>query len=152
MDFPAVPATAAAAPQDLVEGLGVAPVWTGRNGQNDLLVEVDGADTVRKLTPDIGRLARIDARGICVTAVGDGSCDFISRFFAPSVGIPEDPVTGSAHCMLALYWAERLGRDTLTGCQASERGGVVRVGVRADRVLITGRAVTVLDGTLRATP
>jgi PhzF family phenazine biosynthesis protein len=154
MDFPAVPATAAAPPQDLAEGLGAGPVWIGRNRQNDLLVEVDGADTVRKLTPDIGRLARIDARGICVTAADDGagaaSYDFISRFFAPSVGIPEDPVTGSAHCMLAVYWAQRLGKDTLTGFQASERGGVVRVGVRGDRVLITGQAVTVLDGALTA--
>jgi PhzF family phenazine biosynthesis protein len=148
MDLPAVPATAIDPPANLGRGLGVPPGWTGRSGQNDILAVLDDPETVRKLTPDLGLLATIEARGICVTAPGSPPYDFVSRFFAPSVGIPEDPVTGSAHCMLAPYWAHRLGRDSLTGYQASERGGVVGVALRGDRVILTGQAVTILDGTL----
>jgi PhzF family phenazine biosynthesis protein len=149
MDFPAAYAAVVDPPEDLIEGLGLEPVWTGRNDQNDILAVVDAAERVRKLTPDLGALGRIDARGICVTAADDPPYDFVSRFFAPAVGIPEDPVTGSAHCMLGPYWADRLGRDIFTGYQASERGGVVGVAVRGDRVFLTGKAVTVLDGTLQ---
>lgn len=149
MDFPAAAPAAIDPPAGLAGGLGAAPVWVGRGRQNDLLAVFDDADTVRKLAPDTGVLATIDARGICVTAPDAPPYDFVSRFFAPSVGIAEDPVTGSAHCMLAPYWADRLGRDTMTGYQASERGGVVGVAVRADRVVLTGQAVTVLDGTLK---
>jgi len=148
MDFPALTAAAIDPPANLAQGLGAAPGWTGRSHQNDILAVLDDAETVRKLTPDLGVLATIDARGICVTAPDAPPYDFVSRFFAPSVGIPEDPVTGSAHCMLALYWAGGLGRDSMTGYQASERGGVVGVTVRGDRVIVTGQAVTVLDGTL----
>jgi PhzF family phenazine biosynthesis protein len=152
MDFPAARPAAIDPPEGLTAGLGVVPVWTGRNKQNDIFAVLDDAEKVRKLTPELGVLGRIDARGICVTAADDVPYDFVSRFFAPAVGIPEDPVTGSAHCMLAPYWAERLGRDTMTGYQASERGGVVAVAVRGDRVAITGHAVTVLDGTLNILP
>jgi PhzF family phenazine biosynthesis protein len=152
MDFPAVLASAIDPPDDLVEGLGLRPEWTGRNNQNDILAVVDTPEKVRKLTPDFGALGRIDARGICVTAADDPPYDFVSRFFAPAVGIPEDPVTGSAHCMLGPYWADRLGRNSLTGYQASERGGLVGVGVRGDRVILTGRAATFLDGTLANPP
>ncbi|HEX6472450.1 MAG TPA: PhzF family phenazine biosynthesis protein [Streptosporangiaceae bacterium] len=152
MDFPAVPAAPVAAPESLAAALGVTPVWTGRNAQNDILAVLDDAETVRKLSPDHGRLAAIEARGICVTAPDAPPYDFVSRFFAPSVGIPEDPVTGSAHCMLAPYWADRLGRLTMTGYQASERGGAVGVAVRGDVVTLTGQAVTVLDGTLQIRP
>jgi PhzF family phenazine biosynthesis protein len=148
MDFPAVAATAIEPPAALARGLGAVPVWTGRGRQDDILVVFDDAETVRKLTPDLGVLAPIECRGICVTAPGAPPYDFISRFFAPMVGIPEDPVTGSAHCMLAPYWAGRLGRDRMTGYQASPRGGVVGVAVRGDRVILTGQAVTILDGTL----
>jgi predicted PhzF superfamily epimerase YddE/YHI9 len=150
MDFPACPAVAIPEPEHLAEGLAAAPSWIGRNRQNDILAVVDDADTVRKLAPDLGGLAAIDARGICVTAQDTPPYDFVSRFFAPSVGVPEDPVTGSAHCMLAPYWADRLGRDDLTGYQASERGGAVGVAVRGDRVTLFGRAVTILAGTLGA--
>jgi PhzF family phenazine biosynthesis protein len=118
------------------------------NAQNDILAVLEDAETVRKLAPDHARLAAIDARGICVTAPDSPPYDFVSRFFAPSVGIPEDPVTGSAHCMLAPYWAGRLGRTSLTGYQASERGGAVGMVVGGDVVTLTGQAVTVLDGTL----
>ncbi|HEU5159683.1 MAG TPA: PhzF family phenazine biosynthesis protein [Streptosporangiaceae bacterium] len=150
MDFPAVPATAIDPPADLAKGLGATPVWTGRSSQHDILAVVDDAETVRKLRPDFEVLASIDARGICVTATEAPPYDFVSRFFAPTVGIPEDPVTGSAHCMLGPYWAARLGREDMTAYQASDRGGVVGVVVHGDRVTLTGRAVTVLDGTLRA--
>jgi PhzF family phenazine biosynthesis protein len=110
--------------------------------------------TVRALAPDLAALARLirrdDLRGVIVTAEAGGDHDFVSRFFAPADGIPEDPVTGSAHTALAPYWSARLGRDDLVGLQASARTGVVRTGVRGDRVHLTGRAVTVLDGELQA--
>ncbi|RAY16505.1 oxidoreductase [Actinomadura craniellae] len=153
MDFPAASATAVEPPEGLAAALGAALRWTGRNGQDDLLAEVADAATVRALAPDLDALAAFDARGICVTAPGDATdpvdpVDFVSRFFAPRVGVPEDPVTGSAHCMLAPYWAARLGRDTLTGRQLSARGGTVKVALAGDRVLLTGAAVTFLSGVL----
>ncbi|GAA4616967.1 PhzF family phenazine biosynthesis protein [Actinoallomurus liliacearum] len=149
MDFPAVPPTKADPPAGLAEALGAEPLWTGRNGQNDVLVVLPDATTVRSLRPDQHALGRIDARGICVTAPGEDH-DFVSRFFAPRVGVPEDPVTGSAHCMLAPYWAERLGRAELVAYQASARGGEVRLSVRDDRVILRGGATTVIEGTLHA--
>jgi PhzF family phenazine biosynthesis protein len=104
---------------------------------------------VRSLSPDFTRIASIDARGIIVTAEGDTpGVDFVSRFFAPRTGIQEDPVTGSAHCALAPYWADQLNRPTLTGYQASARGGTVRVEVKGDRVRLAGRARTVVRGEL----
>jgi PhzF family phenazine biosynthesis protein len=149
LDFPAEPASEAAAPPALAEALGVTPRWTGRN-RLDYLLEVDAEATVRALAPDLARLAAVDARGVIVTARAEaGAFDFVSRFFAPRAGIPEDFVTGSAHCCLGPYWAERLGRSALTGYQASARGGVVRVRVGAGRVRLAGRAVTVLRGSLR---
>jgi PhzF family phenazine biosynthesis protein len=147
MDFPAVPPTKAEVP--LFQALAVTPGWTGRNQQNDVLAVLDEAAQVRRLAPDLARLAEIDARAVCVTAPGDGTYDFVSRVFAPSVGVPEDPVTGSTHCMLVPYWADRLGRDELVGYQASPRGGEVRAELRGDRVVLAGRAVTVLEGELR---
>ncbi|MFF5257580.1 PhzF family phenazine biosynthesis protein [Actinomadura viridis] len=153
MDFPASPVEPAAAPDGLEKALG-APVswtgWTGRNVQPDLLAEVSGEDTVRGLAPDFAALGALGARAVIVTAPAEpgGAHDFVSRVFAPSVGIDEDPVTGSAHCALAPYWAARLGRDTLTGFQASARGGRVRAELRGDRVALSGGAVTVLDGEL----
>jgi PhzF family phenazine biosynthesis protein len=153
MDFPAQPARPVPVPAGLAEALGVPVTETGRNAQNDLLVVLDVEEAVRKVAPEMAALARIEARGVCVTAPaapGSGPYDFVSRFFGPSVGVDEDPVTGSAHCMLAPYWSDRLSRDTLTGHQVSERGGVVQVTVRGDRVILAGRAVTVLDGTLKA--
>ena len=149
MDFPACPPEKADAPEGLAGALGASPVWTGRNTQNDVLAVLEDAETVRSVTPDLAALGRIDVRGICVTAAGS-SHDFVSRFFAPRVDVPEDPVTGSAHCMLAPFWAERLGRTEMVGYQASARGGEVRVSARGDRVILMGGAVTVLDGTLRA--
>ncbi|TDD69997.1 PhzF family phenazine biosynthesis protein [Actinomadura darangshiensis] len=156
MDFPAQPAEPAEVPAGLAEALGVKIAGVGRNGQNDLLVEVDGEPEVRGLAPDIAALGEIDARGVIVTAQADpaGGHDFVSRFFAARAleGDGEDPVTGSAHCALAPFWAARLGRRELVGYQASERGGHVRVVLRDDRVVLSGTAVTVLDGALRIAP
>lgn len=146
LDFPAEPALPVAAPPHLLEALGV----TGTVARNrmDFLVEVAEEAIVRRLTPDLAALRLIPARGVVVTARAAAPYDFVSRFFGPAVGVDEDPVTGSAHCALGPWWAERLGRPSLTGFQASTRGGVVRVEVRGDRVALLGQAVTVLRGEL----
>jgi PhzF family phenazine biosynthesis protein len=151
LDFPAQPATPAEAPAGLLEALGVtAPVAVASNG-SDWLVELADADYVRSLHPDMGRLAVVEARGVMVTARADDDAhDFVSRWFGPRVGVDEDPVTGSAHCCLGPWWAAHLQRDVLRGYQASARGGTVLVQLRGDRVLLTGRAVTVLRGELAA--
>ncbi|MEV0592999.1 PhzF family phenazine biosynthesis protein [Nonomuraea cavernae] len=146
MDFPAKEVTPTTLPAGLEKALGVAPVQVGRS-QLDLLVELPDEESVRTLVPDIEALTSIDARGVIVTAAGS-STDFVSRFFAPNVGVPEDPVTGSAHCALAPYWSQRLGRAELVGAQLSARGGLVRVKVDGDRVHLSGRAVTVVSGEL----
>lgn len=153
MDFPAVPvAPVIAIPPGLTEALGVEPIAVFRN-RLDLLVELPDADDVTALAPDLAALAAIDTRGVIVTASSDHpGVDFVSRFFAPRAGIDEDPVTGSAHCALGPFWAERLGGPELVGYQASARGGVVavRVGseVGSDRVVLAGYAVTVARGEL----
>ncbi|MDT8357288.1 MAG: PhzF family phenazine biosynthesis protein [Methanomicrobiaceae archaeon] len=150
LDFPGEPAVFADPPPGLIDALGIRPVWTGKN-RFDYLVEVASGGEVRAMQPDFSSLARITARGVMVTAeTPRGPHDFISRFFAPAVGIPEDPVTGSAHCCLGPYWKQRTGRNTFTAWQASPRGGEVRVEIAGDRVLLGGRAVTVLEGRLRS--
>ena len=150
MDFPAEPAEATPAPATLAAALGAQPAYVGRN-RFDYLVEVDSEGTVRRLTPDFRRLREIETRGVIVTAPAEtDGFDFVSRFFGPRAGVDEDPVTGSAHCCLGPYWRRRLGRDTLTGWQASARGGLVRVAVRGERVLLSGQAVSVLRGQLLA--
>ncbi len=153
LDFPATPASPAPPPQGLIEALGIKPRFVGRS-RFDYLVEVDSESTVRGLDPDLGALGRVAARGVIVTsrANGDPQYDFVSRFFAPQSGVPEDPVTGSAHCALAPYWCDKLGKQSLTGYQASARGGIVRVRLEAEgqRVRLAGQAVTVLRGELTA--
>ena len=150
MDFPAEPAEAAAVPPGLLEALGTQAVFVGRN-RIDHLVEVAEAQTLRRLAPDMARLKRVEIRGVIVTARSDEpTYDFLSRFFGPQVGVDEDPVTGSAHCCLAPYWGAKLGKAELVGHQVSRRGGVVGVKPRGNRVLISGRAVTVLRGELVA--
>ena len=152
MDFPASPPAPADVPAGLEEALGVRVTAVGRTDQDDLLAEVADEAAVRGLAPDTAAIAALVGRGLIVTARGEpgASHDFVSRFFAPRVlpGDGEDPVTGSAHCALAPYWAGRLGRSAMTGFQASARGGRVGVRVRGDRVVLSGRAVTVLDGEL----
>jgi PhzF family phenazine biosynthesis protein len=148
MDFPAKPEQAAEAPEGLERALGVTPKYVGRS-QFDLLVEVDSEAAVRAVKPDMGLLASVEVRGVIVTARADADgIDFVSRFFAPRAGVDEDPVTGSAHCVLAPFWAARLGRQQMVGFQASRRGGVVRVRAAGDRVELAGQAVTVLRGEL----
>lgn len=149
MDFPAQPPEPIDEPAGLAEALGAAPVTVYGNGI-DVLVEVADEATVAALTPDIAALRRVECRGVSVTAVASGDGDFVSRFFAPRVGVDEDPVTGSAHCMLAPFWTERLTRTSMTARQLSPRGGRIGVEVRGERVVLRGRAVTVLDGTLTA--
>lgn len=153
MDFPSTAPFPASPPAGLFEALGITggTVFNNRKAQPDYLVVIDAAPAVRALAPDFGRLKTVKARGVIVTAPSDQpGIDFISRFFAPVFGVDEDPVTGSAHCTLAPFWAERLGRSSLVGYQASKRGGQVGVEVRGDRVRLRGGAVTVVRGTVEA--
>ncbi|MBI2877221.1 MAG: PhzF family phenazine biosynthesis protein [Candidatus Tectomicrobia bacterium] len=148
LDFPAEPAESVPAPADLVRALGVTPRSVGKN-RLDYLVEVESEEAVCGLQPDFAVLRTVPTRGVIVTSRASSSdFDFVSRFFAPGVGIEEDPVTGSAHCCLGPFWGQRLHRDALTAYQASARGGVVRVRLRGSRVLLGGQAVTVLRGEL----
>lgn len=149
MDFPAKPAAACEAPPELARALGAEPSWVGTS-EFDLLALLPSEAVVRGLEPDLRLLRAVHARGVIVTARAEAAAeaDFVSRFFAPRVGVEEDPVTGSAHCVLAPFWAERLGRAGLVGFQASERGGTVRVRAAGERVHLAGRAVTVMRGEL----
>jgi len=149
LDFPAKLVTAAPAPAELLPAVGVAQAaFVGKNAF-DYLVEVDSEETLRKLAPDHSTLRRIPVRGVIVTAQSaGGEFDFVSRFFAPASGIDEDPVTGSAHVALGPYWAGRLGKNEFVAFQASARGGVVRVKLQGDRVLLGGQAVTVMTADL----
>jgi PhzF family phenazine biosynthesis protein len=148
LDFPAIREQPCEPPAALADAIGATPRYVGRNAL-DLVVEVDGEATVQGLRPDFERLARIPVRGVSVTSRSDDPAfDFVSRFFGPASGIPEDPVTGSAHCCLGPYWGERLGKVDLVARQLSARGGVVHVGLRGDRVQLGGRAITVLRGEL----
>jgi PhzF family phenazine biosynthesis protein len=151
LDFPATPVTSASPPAGLTDALGAKPVFVGRS-RFDVFAELDNEDTVRRLDPDLAALGRIDARGVVVTsrAGPKRDYDFVSRFFAPQSGVPEDPVTGSAHCALAPYWSAKLDKTELVGYQASPRGGTVRVRIQGDRVHLGGQAVTVLRGELTA--
>ena len=149
LDFPLDPPRAVDAPLALLDGLG-ARVMEVQRGRFDYLVRVQDEQMVRALRPDLSRLGQVEARGVCVTASADGGTgvDFVSRFFAPRVGIAEDPVTGSAHCMLGPYWAGKLGRDSLRAAQVSPRGGELRVVVDGDRAHLFGNAVIVSRGML----
>jgi PhzF family phenazine biosynthesis protein len=152
LDFPARPASPTKPPAGLLPALGVKAAGVGWNG-DDYLVVLKTAAAVRAVRPDFRKLAAVKCRGVIVTARSrDRAHDFVSRFFAPAAGIDEDPVTGSAHCCLAEYWGEKLGKDVMTGYQASARGGVVRVTRRGGRVGLGGRAVTVSRGELIVPP
>ena len=148
MDFPAEPEKPADFPQEVFNAFGADALYVGKN-RFDYLLEFDSADSVRKMVPNFSMLSDVSGRGFIVTSRSDREpYDFISRFFAPAAGINEDPVTGSAHCCLAPYWAEKLSKNELTGFQASARGGVVKVRVGGDRVYLMGQAVTVMRATL----
>jgi PhzF family phenazine biosynthesis protein len=149
LDFPATPAKPVTSPAGLIEALGAQATFVGMS-PFDYFVEVERESTVRTLAPNLSALAEVEARGVIVTARSDGNSkyDFVSRFFAPQSGVPEDPVTGSAHCALAPYWSAKLGKKELVAFQASSRGGELRLRVVGDRVKIGGQAVTVLRGEL----
>jgi PhzF family phenazine biosynthesis protein len=143
MDFPTKAIAPCDTPPGLAEALGAEPRFVGINNM-DYLVEVADATTLRGLTPNVTALASLPVRGVIVTSPSDTpEFDFLSRFFAPAVGVNEDPVTGSAHCALGPYWEAKLGKSALVGYQASARGGVVRLEVRGERVLLCGQAVLV---------
>lgn len=146
LDFPAQPGLPCAAPDALVEALGIEPQACLR--AMDYLVICDSEATVRQIQPDFQTLRNLDLRGVIVSAAGE-SVDFVSRFFAPKYGIDEDPVTGSAHCTLTPYWAPLLGKPNLTAQQISKRGGTLRCRSVGDRVLISGQTVAYLEGTIR---
>ncbi len=148
LDFPAERAEPCESPAALIEALGATPVFVGKN-RWDYMIEVASEAEVLGLQPDFVVLRAIEARGALVTARSDAPAfDYVCRFFAPAAGVDEDPVTGSAQCLLGPYWQERLGKDELVGYQASARGGVLRVRPRGERVLIAGQAVTVLHAEL----
>ena len=143
MDFPSRQPGPCFAPDALVEGLGQQPVEV--LAADDYLVLLEDEAKVRGLAPDLARLSELDLRGVCVTAPG-AEVDFVSRFFAPKYGIPEDPVTGSAHCALTPYWAERLGKEELEARQVSARGGAIHCRLNGERVVLSGNAVTFMVG------
>lgn len=148
MDFPAWPAQPCDAPDELFLGLGVSARQVSKS--RDYLVVLDNAEQVRNLVPDFAMLQRLDIGigGVIVTARGDGLTDYVARFFAPSVGIPEDPVTGSIQCTLAPYWSERLGSGNLQVRQLSPRGGELRCRVEGSRVKVGGKARLYLHGVI----
>lgn len=151
LDFPATRSETADAPEGLLESLGLSTaVYVGRS-RFDYVIEVESETLVRTLDPDHARLRTIAVRGVVVTSrSNEPGVDFVSRFFAPGVGVDEDPVTGSAHCCLTPHWAQRLGRTELLGYQASRRGGFVRVRLDGDRVKLAGQAITIFRGELLA--
>lgn len=150
MNFPVDPVTPMAVPSELVNALAAEVVFTGKT-RIRYFVELKSPEALRTLTPDLTAIKRVPPGRVLVTARSDNpEFDFISRYFGPGVGVPEDPVTGSAHCALAPYWSSKLGRNTFTAYQASKRGGVVKVRLEDDRVLLSGKAVTVLRGELLA--
>lgn len=143
MDFPACPPESIDPPNALIEGLGQRPIEV--LAADDYMAVFDSEASVRAIKPDQAVLARLDLRGVIVTAPGV-EVDFVSRFFAPKFGVPEDPVTGSAHCTLVPYWAGKLGKNKLSASQVSKRGGKLFCEVREDRVLLSGRAVIIIEG------
>jgi len=148
MDFPARPASPAPPPPGLFAALGGAPREVLR--ARDHLIVYDTAAEIVALNPDLAALAKVDCWAAIVTAPGESGVDFVSRFFAPAQGVPEDPVTGSAHCTLVPYWAKRLGKMQLEARQLSRRGGALYCALQGDRVNIGGRAVVYLDGQIEA--
>jgi PhzF family phenazine biosynthesis protein len=145
MDFPVRLSEPAPAPPGLAAALGVVPVEVLVDAFNYLAV-LESAQVVRELAPDIAAIARLDRSGVIVTAPGDEGYDFVSRYFAPAKGIPEDPVTGGAHCALVPYWAQRLGKTAFRAFQASRRGGEIVCRLAGDRVELEGSCVFYLEG------
>lgn len=145
MNFPARPSSPIPVPSALVEALHINPVEVLAN-QFNYMVLVDRVEALGQLIPDMAALVQLDRPGVIVTAPGDGAYDFVSRYFAPAKGIPEDPVTGAAHCMLTPYWANRLGKTSFRAFQASPRGGEVLCCLSGDRIELEGSCVFYLEG------
>ena len=145
MDFPSRPSEQVSAPSGLAKALDVDPVEVWGNAFNYMAI-LENAQVVRECAPDMAALARMDRLGVIVTAAGDRGYDFVSRYFAPAKGIPEDPVTGAAHCMLAPYWATRLGKTEFRAFQASRRGGEIVCRLSGDRIELEGTCVFYLEG------
>ena len=150
LDFPANHAADASINEDVLHALAVKPVRTAETENGWILVEVATAAEVRAAAPDLVRLGELTEHAVIVTAAGDGDADIVSRVFGPAVGIPEDPVTGSAHCVLTTWWWDRVGKEHIDAEQASERGGRMDVVLDGDRVKLRGEAVTTLRGELLA--
>jgi PhzF family phenazine biosynthesis protein len=152
LDFPSRVPSVAGSPPGLEEAMGVAPVSVAAV-ERDYLIELATEREVRGASPDFARLESLNVEATIITSLSSSDdYDFVSRFFSPKMGVNEDPVTGAAHCVLAPYWCERLGRHELVGYQASSRGGTVRVRLVADRVRLAGKAVTVMEGELVSAP
>lgn len=150
LDFPSVPVRTIDAPVGFEDSVPVKTVAVMRN-DFDWYVELENESAVLEFQPDMAAIARVGLRGVCLTATAESiKADFVSRFFAPASGVPEDHVTGSAHCALGPYWGEKLGLDRLTGYQASKRGGFVGIQIRGDRTILSGQARSVVRGTLTA--
>ena len=146
LDFPSDPEEKALIPEHLREGLGVDPIYVGKS-RFDYLVQIESEEILRNLKPDFKLIEKVNSRGIIVTSASASSeYDFVSRFFAPASGIDEDAVTGSAHCCLGPFWHKRLNKTELIAYQSSKRGGVVHISLKADRVLLSGKAAIVFRG------
>ena len=146
LDFPSEPEEKVESSKVIINSLGIEPKYFGSN-RLDYLVEVESEEILRAITPDYRVLKDLNARGVIVTSISNSKkYDFVSRFFAPGVGINEDPVTGSAHCCLGPYWRKKLNKDEFLAHQASKRGGIIKVRVGEARVYLGGKAVTVLSG------
>jgi PhzF family phenazine biosynthesis protein len=145
MNFPARVSEPVLAPPGLGEALGVVPIEVVADTFNYIAL-LESAQVVRELAPDIAAISRMDRGGVIVTASGDGNYDFVSRYFAPAKGIPEDPVTGGAHCALAPYWAKRLNKTAFRAFQASRRGGEIICRLVGDRVELQGTVVFYMEG------
>jgi PhzF family phenazine biosynthesis protein len=146
LDFPSRPATPCEIPEDLLLGLGAVPVFVAKS--RDYMAVFDSASTVETMVPDMARLCRLDSLGVIITAPAANGFDFVSRFFAPRAGVPEDPVTGSAHSTLIPYWSQRLGKNRMIAKQVSQRGGLLQCEARGERVGISGQAITYGTGFL----
>lgn len=148
MNFPTMSTEKTQFPAELIESLNIDPVYVGKTTGGDYLLEVQSEKELRTISPDFMKLKKVEARGIIVTSVSnEADIDFVSRFFAPAIGVNEDPVTGSAHCALAPYWQHRLNKEEFIAYQASERGGMLTLRLSQDnRIYIGGQAVTVLEG------
>jgi PhzF family phenazine biosynthesis protein len=146
LNLPSEPEEYSETPFELGQALGVDIIYIGKN-RHDYLIEVESEEVVKNMKPNFHAISHVNARGIIVTSISSNEdYDFVSRFFAPQIGINEDPVTGSAHCCLGPYWKKRLNKDEFTAYQISERGGILKVKVEDKRIILSGQAVTVLEG------